>query len=60
MSKEELLKMLHDAGMDDEAIKGLLNEALAEVNGPAEEEEQKQDAEAEDAAAAGKLLGVEF
>lgn len=59
MSKEELLKMLHDAGMDDEAIKGLLNEALAEVNGPAEEE-QKQDAEAEDAAAAGKLLGVEF
>ena len=60
MSKEELLKMLHDAGMDDEAIKGLLNEALAEVNGPANEEEQKQDAEAEDAAAAGKLLGVEF
>lgn len=60
MSKEELLKMLHDGGMDDEAIKGLLEEALAEVNGPAEEEEQKQDAEAEDAAAAGKLLGVEF
>lgn len=60
MSKEELLKMLHDGGMDDEAIKALLEEALAEVNGPAEEEEQKQDAEAEDAAAAGKLLGVEF
>lgn len=59
MSKEELLKMLRDAGMEDEAIAALLNEALQDVQAPAPEA-QPENPEADDAAAAGKLLGVEF
>lgn len=36
MKPEELVKMLRDAEMDDEAIKGLLNDALATLEGPKE------------------------
>ena len=58
MSKEELLKMLRDAGLDDEAVKALLHDALADLEAaPAEAEEE---AEKDDAEAAAKLLGVEF
>lgn len=59
MSKEELLKMLLDAGLDDEAVKALLHDALADLEAaPAEEAEEE--AEKDDAEAAAKLLGVEF
>ncbi len=59
MSKEELLKMLRDAGLDDEAVKALLHDALADLEAaPAEEAEEE--AEKDDAEAAAKLLGVEF
>ena len=55
MLPEDLLKMLRDAGMDDEAIKKLLSDTMASLEGPAEEptpeEQEKQ---------AGELLGVEF
>ena len=58
MSKEELLKMLRDAGLDEEAVKALLHDALADLEAaPAEEAEE---AEKDDAEAAAKLLGVEF
>ena len=55
MTKEELLKTLRDAQMDDEAIKALLNEALASL-GSAEE---KADEEAEKAEAS-KFFGVDL
>lgn len=55
MSAEELLKMLRDGGLDDEAIKALLGDALASLEGPAEEPMADEDAEA-----AGKLLGVDL
>lgn len=62
MSAEELLKMLRDGGMDDEGIKALLGDALASLEGPAEEPtpEEVEKAEDEDAKAAGELLGVEL
>ena len=53
MKKEDLLKMLRDAEMDDEAIKALLNECLADLEkkpeepaepaAPEESEEEKMD-----------------
>lgn len=58
MTREELLKMLQDAGMDDDSIKALLKETLDTLDKDFEEHDEKQ--EAEDAAAAGELLGVEF
>lgn len=57
MSAEELLKMLRDGGLDDEAIKALLGDALASLEGPAEE---AVPAEEDDAKAAGELLGVDL
>ena len=45
MKPEELVKMLRDAEMDDEAIKGLLNEALAALEQPKEEQAEPQPAE---------------
>lgn len=53
MSKEELLQMLKEKGMEDAAIKTLLSDALSSLEGePKEptEEEQKEEA--------GNLLGV--
>lgn len=56
MQVEELLKLLRDAQMDDEAIKALLSEAMASLEGSAEDQPvAKEDAEREEA---GKLLGV--
>ena len=59
MQVEELLKMLRDAQMDDEAIKALLSEAIASLEGAAEEapaaEEDQEKAEKEEAS---RLLGV--
>ena len=57
MQVEELLKMLRDAQMDDEAIKALLSEAMASLEGAAEETPAAEDKDAE-RAEAGKLLGV--
>ena len=57
MQVEELLKMLRDAQMDDEAIKALLSEAMASLEGAAEETPAAEDENAE-RAEAGKLLGV--
>lgn len=45
MKPEELVKMLRDAEMDDEAIKGLLNEALAALEQPEEKPAEPQQAE---------------
>lgn len=53
MKPEELLQMLREAGMDDEAIKALLNDALGALDGgaaaegepaaePQEEDEEKK------------------
>lgn len=59
MNPEELLKTLRDGGLDDEAIKKLLGDTLASLEGPAEEPaEEKAPNEAEEKAEAGKLLGV--
>ena len=63
MSVEELMKMLRDGGLDDMAIKDLLSDALASLEGPAEEGQEKEMHEEEgkldeERAAAGKLLGV--
>lgn len=44
MKPEELVKMLRDAEMDDEAIKGLLNDALGMLEGP-EQPAEPQEAE---------------
>ena len=58
MQVEELLKMLRDAQMDDEAIKALLSEAMASLEGSAEEAPAAQPDEAAERAEASKLLGV--
>ena len=60
MTKEELLDLLHEKGMDDAAIKALLGEIVKEMN-PEEvkEEETAADEEAEKKEAS-KLLGVDL
>lgn len=50
MNPEQLLQMLHEQQMDDEAIKTLLSDTLASLEGPAEEENEAQKA--------SELLGV--
>lgn len=57
MSAEELLKMLKDGGLDDEAIKKLLSDALASLEGPVEEQREDMDVEKEEA---GRYLGVDL
>lgn len=57
MNVEQLLGMLREANLDDEAIKNLLSEAIASLEGAAEESPVAEDEEKE---AAGKLLGVEL
>ena len=56
MQVEELLKMLRDAQMDDEAIKALLSEAMASLEGSTEDTPAAN--ENAERAEAGKLLGV--
>ena len=60
MQVEELLKMLRDAQMDDEAIKALLSEAMASLEGSAEETPAAEEEPSEEAekAEASRLLGV--
>lgn len=59
MKVEELLKMLRDAQMDDEAIKALLSEAMASLEGAAEETPAAEEKPEEDERAqAGRYLGV--
>jgi len=59
MSAEELLKMLRDAQMDDEAIKTLLSEAMASLEGAAEDTPAAEEpGEDEEKAEASRLLGV--
>lgn len=53
MTPEELLKVLHDGGMDDKAIQTLLSDTLASLSGPAEGMNEEQEKEK-----AGDLLGV--
>ena len=61
MQVEELLKMLRDAQLDDEAIKGLLSEALASLKGEAEKTPvAKEDEEEAEKAEAEKILGVQL
>ena len=59
MKVEELLNQLREAGMDDEAIKALLSEAIASLEGAAEEAPAAQDEEAEKAEAS-EILGVQL
>lgn len=59
MSPEELLKMLKEGGLDDAAIKQLLSDALASLEGPAEEKpEPEPNPEEAERAEASDLLGV--
>jgi len=57
MQVEQLLQMLRDAQMDDEAIKALLSEAIASLEGSAEDQ-PVADEDAAEREEAGKLLGV--
>lgn len=59
MNVEELLKILKDGGMEDEAIKALLSDALASLKGSAEDEVEKMD-EAKEKEEAGRYLGVDL
>ena len=57
MQVEQLLQMLREAQMDDEAIKALLSEAMASLEGSAEASPAADEDSAE-RKEAGKLLGV--
>ncbi len=54
MSREELLQMLQEKGLDDNAIKALLKDTL---DADFADHDEKEDAEADEA---GKLLGVDL
>ena len=56
MSAEALIKLLQDNGLEQDAIQKLLSDALASLQGPAEDTAAKD--EAAEKAEAGKLLGV--
>lgn len=64
MSREELLQMLQEKGMDDNAIKALLEETLSTLGKDFEDHAKKEgeaaaeDAEAAEKAEASKYLGV--
>ena len=61
MGVEELLKMLQDGGMDDDAIKKLLEDTLHTLDKDfydADKKEEEAEDEDKEREAAGKLLGV--
>lgn len=58
MTKEELLQMLQDKGMDDNAIKALLEETIGTLNADFGEHDEKEGEEKAERAEAGRLLGV--
>ena len=62
MNPEELLKTLKDSGLEDKAIKDLLDGTLALLNGNEDEEKEKEALKDEKAekAEASRLLGVEL
>lgn len=53
MTPDDLLNMLHEQGLDDDAIKELLSEALAGL-------EPEPEPEADEKAKAEEMLGVEL
>lgn len=59
MNPEELLKTLKDGGLEDKAIKDLLDGALALLNGN-EDGEKEKEALKDEKAEASRLLGVEL
>lgn len=59
MDVNELLKVLHDAGLDDEGIEVLLAEAIKVLHKDEEEmEEHNEEVVDDEKAAASDLLGV--
>lgn len=54
MTPEELVNLLHEQGLDDEAVKELLSEALASL------EPEPENAPDEEKAQAEELLGVDL
>ena len=62
MSRDELMKMLEEKGMDDDAIKALLKEVLDTLDHEFEEHDEKQEmaAEDEEEKKAAELLGVDL
>jgi hypothetical protein len=61
MKVEDLLKQLRDGGLDDEAIKALLSEAIASLEGAAEDKDKKMKEEAEaEKKEAEEILGVQL
>lgn len=59
MSKEELLQMLQEKGLDDDAIKALLKDTLDTLDADFVEHDEEVDEKVE-ADEAGKLLGVDL
>ena len=60
MSREDLLKMLRDAGLSDEDIHALLKDALDSLDMHEEDDGIKDEEEKDEAEEAGKLLGVDL
>ena len=63
MSRDELLTMLQEKGMDDDAIKALLKEVLDTLDHQFEEHDEKEEemaAEDDEEKKAAELLGVEL
>ena len=62
MSRDELMQMLQEKGMDDDAIKALLKEVLDSLDHEFEEHDEKEDeaAEDEEEKKAAELLGVDL
>lgn len=61
MDEKDLLKLLRDGGLDDEAIKELVKKVLVELGEAKHDEEVEkinETDEEEDKEKAGKLLGV--
>ena len=58
MKVEELLAMLHDGGMDDNAIQALLQEALNSLGGNNMENENQMSPEDAEKQEASDLFGV--
>lgn len=57
MTKEELLQMLQEKGMDENAVKALLEETLNDLNA-AQQEPSPEEQEMAEKAEASKYLGV--
>ena len=65
MSRDELLQMLQEKGMDDDAIKALLKDVLDTLDHQFEEHDDKEEekeemAEDEEEKKAAELLGVDL